>query len=60
MFESKEVENIVSFKRVSAIDNVSHVREGYGKDYIYMYIAFFIQLHVWLLFNKLTMVFFIF
>lgn len=55
MFKGVEVKDNVSFKKACVIDNVCHGREGYPKDFFYMYITFFIQLHIRLPFDKFTM-----
>lgn len=49
------VEDIVTYERVNTIDNVCHDREGYPNEFFYVYMAFFIQLHVRLHFNEFTM-----
>jgi len=41
--------------RVSVLDSVVMVMRGMKKEFFYMYLAFFVQLHVWLLFEEFTM-----
>jgi len=54
MYETTKVGDAVSFKRVSAIDNVCNGQEGYPKEIFYIYMSFFIQLHVHLPFDEFT------
>lgn len=42
-------------ERVNAIENVCHNREDYPKDFFYVYIAFLVQSHTRLPFDKFTM-----
>jgi len=45
----------MSLKRVSSIDRACHGRKGDDDDFFYVYMAFFVQLHVRLPFNYFTM-----
>lgn len=46
VFESEVSEDIMSLRWESAIDHVCQDREGYDEKFFYVYIAFFVQLHI--------------
>lgn len=46
VIESGVSEDIMFIRRLSAIENVCHGREKYKEELFYVYIAFFLQLHV--------------
>lgn len=48
-------QDVAYLMRVGVIVNVYHDQEGYEKELFFVYIAFLLQLHVWLSFDEVTM-----
>jgi len=55
IFEKGSRRDIVVPERVTTVECVCHGREGVAKDFFYMYMCHFSQLHIWLPFDEFTM-----
>lgn len=54
-FEGVDFKDIMTYERTNAIDYVYHEQEGHPKEFFYIYIAFFIKLHVHLPIDEFIM-----